>query len=152
MAGIYTHTGFQQPQPWHYPAASPLHATGVLDQIPPVRRWVQAVGAPAPGELAGLGAVPRSGRSVRVGRLGALSTPQYAAASLLGATVGGAVVGLVAAGNREGAVTGAVFTAGLTGVSDAMLLAREGHTGSAALMGLVGVVGLGAGLYRGLLR
>jgi hypothetical protein len=151
MAGMYTQTGFGRPQPWHAVQATPLQATALLDQIPPVRDWVQAVGAPARGELAGLGlgAVPRSGRSVRVG---ALTAPQYAAASLLGSTLGGAAIGFVAAGSTEGAVNGALFTAGLTGLSDAVLLAREGHTGGAALLGVAGLGSLAAGLYRGLLR
>jgi len=107
----------------------------------PARAWVQAASARTRGELAGLG-----------GGSGGLSTAQWSAASLIGSTAGGALVGFVSSGSREGAISGALFTMGLSGVADAAMMGREGHGRAAALLGLTGVAGLAASLYRAFLR
>jgi hypothetical protein len=56
----------------------------------------------------------------RLGAATAVDSPLYAAATLAGAGLGGALLGWVASDHREGAIKGAAFAAGLTSVSTGM--------------------------------
>jgi hypothetical protein len=77
-----------------------------------------------------------------------MDTAAYAAASLMGGTIGGAVVGYIASGSPRGAVTGGLFTASLAALSDAVLFGKDGKTGYATTFILVGVGAMGAALLR----
>lgn len=72
-----------------------------------------------------------------------LSTGAYVAASIVGATLGGALVGYVATQRKEGAVTGALFTGGMAALSDGLMLAREDMPSGAVVLALAGFGGLG---------
>ena len=77
-----------------------------------------------------------------------LSVGAYATASLLGAAAGGSLVGFLASADKEGALTGGLFTTGLAALSDAFLFTREGQPGAAFPMVAVGLAGLGWSLFR----
>lgn len=139
MAGTYTNPAYIGAQAWHQPAMNPVKARSSLHSFPPGRGWVQATGAPIPGELAGLGLVSVDEE---------LSIGAYAAGSLIGATLGGAVVGYVASASPQGATTGALFTAGLAALADATLFGKGKQPVPAMAMLLVGAGSMGTALYR----
>ncbi len=139
MAGTYTQPPYVMPQPWHQPAMNPAKGRASLHAYSPGRGWTQAVGAPIPGELAGLGLVTVDPE---------LTLESYAAGSLIGSTIGGAMVGFVVAADSKGATTGALFTGGLAALSDAVLFARTRKPVPAMVMGVAGLAGMGAALYR----
>jgi hypothetical protein len=121
---------------------APYKGRADLHSFPPGRGWTQAVGAPIPGEIAGLGqlGVVTFDRDLAPGA--------YAAGSLIGATVGGAIVGYVASASPQGATTGALFTGGLAALSDSVLFGKSGESVLAMTMLLAGVGGMGLALYR----
>ena len=137
MAGTYTDPTYMMPQPWQQPAFNPAIGRASLESFPPGRGWTQAVGAP--GELAGLGLVS-------VDR--DLTLESYAAGSLIGATIGGAMVGFVVSAEAPGALTGALFTGGLAALSDAVLFGRSAKPVPSMVMGVAGLAGMGTALYR----
>lgn len=137
MAGIYSDPASHRSQPWHQPALNPAVGRAAFRHFPPGRGWVQAAGRPAPGDLAGL---PEADSG--------MGSATYAAASIMGGTIGGAIVGYIASGSPRGAATGGLFTAGLAALSDAVLFGQEGKTGYATTFILVGVGSLGGALYR----
>lgn len=141
MAGTYPDPRYTRSQPFHQPNAEPTLGRdwGAWrgQQLPTGRSWVQAVGARASGELAGLGA---------------LTTAQYSALSMIGATAGGAAVGYVSAGDTDGAINGGLFSGGLASTADAIMFARQGHAGAAITLGIVGVAAIGGALYRAFYR
>jgi len=63
------------------------------------------------------GLMPITKTGVTLSGAQAADSPLYAAAMLLGAGIGGALIGYVAAGSKDGAVKGASFAAGMTGLS-----------------------------------
>jgi hypothetical protein len=72
--------------------------------------------SPAMGpQVQGLMPITKTGVSLAGAQVA--DSPLYAAAMLLGAGIGGALIGWVAAGSRDGAVKGAAFAAGMTGLS-----------------------------------
>ena len=73
---------------------------------------------------------------------GRLSASAYVVASLLGATLGGGLVGYVGARNAEGALTGSLFCASMAALSDGLLLSREDNPAGAALLAIAGLGGL----------
>lgn len=146
MAGEYTDPVSHAAQVFHQPAFSPYKGrewsghpgTYQTPNFPPGRGWTQAVGAGRrPGELAGLGQVEQT-----------MSTGAYAATSLLGATIGGAILGYVSSGDTEGAQTGALFSAGIGSLADAALFGRAGNPAGAMMMALVGLGTLGWSFAR----
>lgn len=96
-----------------------------------------------------LGDVPAPGHSLGAADV-STSLPMigYTAASLTGAALGGGLVGYIASHNGKGAVTGAAFTAGVAGISDAVTLGVQGNTGMAAAVGLAGLGALSWAIYR----
>lgn len=110
-------------------------------------------GAPGAG-LGGVGVLrtltmPAAVAPLAGGRLGALrgataaDGPLYAAVTVLGAGLGGALLGWVAADSREGATKAGAFAAGLTSVSTGMATWQ----GQKLLGGTMVVVGLGGMLW-----
>lgn len=94
---------------------------------------------------------PRGGgQFVQLGSLGAtdLSPLLYSGASMLGASLGGGLVGYVASKNRRGAITGAALVAGIAGCSDALALGLQSRTGLAAILGIAGLGALSFAVYR----
>lgn len=73
----------------------------------------------------------------------AADSPLYAAVTLLGAGLGGALLGWVAADSKEGALKGGAFAAGMTGVSTGM---ATWHT-QKALGAVLVTVGIGGMLW-----
>lgn len=139
MAGTYTDPAYVTSQPWNQPAYNPVRGRSSLEAYPPGRGWVQAVGSSQPGALAGLGLVSVDKE---------LSVGAYAAGSLLGATIGGAMVGYVASATTKGATTGALFTAGLAGLTDSVLFGKSQQPVPAMVMFVAGLGSMGAALYR----
>ncbi len=72
----------------------------------------------------------------------------YTAASLLGAAVGGGLVGYVASESQQGTVRGAVFASGLAGVSDAMLFFATKQATAGVLVGAAGLGAIGWSLWQ----
>lgn len=101
------------------------------------------------GEVRNLVDYPRgAGSYVQFGNIGAdLSPIGYSAASLLGAGLGGGLVGYIAAKNKFGALRGAYFAAGLAGVSDAVSLSSSNRT-AAVILGLLGLGGISLAIYQ----
>jgi hypothetical protein len=87
----------------------------------------------------GLGAAPLEG---------GLAPVAYTLASLVGAAVGGALIGYIASEKREGAVRGAVFASGLAAISDAMLFFTTQRPASGMALGALGVSGVGWAVYQ----
>jgi hypothetical protein len=72
----------------------------------------------------------------------------YMSASLLGAGLGGALIGFVASSDFRGAYTGAAFSIGAAGICDAFILRRSGAgLGVVALSSLIGIAGLGGAVW-----
>jgi hypothetical protein len=149
VAGIYTDPLSRIPTGYRMPAMPPgaaLPWTLERPVFPPGPGWVQQVGVPQDGMLAG----PRGLRGVGevASEDAALSTAAYAALSTVGAAAGGALLGFVSSGHRDGAQTGAAFSAGVSALADAVLFAREGQQGATAAMALLGLGALSWSLYR----
>ncbi len=88
------------------------------------------------------------GPGVRVNRLGGLrgvatDSPLYAGVTVLGAGLGGALLGWVAADSQQGALKGGAFAAGMTGVSTGMAAWQSQKLLGATLV----VAGLGGMLW-----
>ena len=104
-------------------------------------RYVGPPGALGPLGKAGLGQGGKTGSG--------FSTAGYAAASLGAAALGGTLVGWLASdGKPRGALTGGLFTAGLTAVGDSMLFAREKNTSAAVILFTAGLGSLTWSLAR----
>ena len=102
-----------------------------LPEAPPPRSFTHGNGAVY---LRGLGALTASG----------LGPWAETAASVLGSGAGGALIGVVAAHNRDGALSGAAFAAGLAGVTEGYSTYKSfNRIGGATLIAL----GLGGMLW-----
>ena len=156
MAGLYT-----RPEPLQ----SVPYWDGSTPQAPAFNRWPYHVGDFPRGttstssfiQTAGLRGIGRGfglGRGRGLGQaepstLAATSNLWgYAAAAMLGSALGGAVLGYVAAGDKEGAVRGASFAEGLTGLSDGFYFASVEEYAPAVGFGIAGAVGLGYAIQR----
>ena len=75
-------------------------------------------------------------------------TPQaYATASLIGANIGGGVLGYLASADGRGAAIGAAFAGGLAGLGNTVMLARERRKGAAVIMGVMGAASIAASIH-----
>jgi hypothetical protein len=72
----------------------------------------------------------------------------FSIASMIGSSIGGAMVGYIASGNEQGAISGLFFTGGLAALMDSGLFLMEKNTTAATLMMLFGVSAMGASVYR----
>ena len=88
---------------------------------------------------AGLGEAPLEGT---------LQPIAYTVASLVGAAVGGALIGYIASEKKEGAVRGAVFASGLSALSSAMLFISTQRLASGMTLGALGIGGVGWSVYQ----
>jgi hypothetical protein len=82
---------------------------------------------------------------------GQLSPRMTSAIVLAGAAAGGASVGFVASGDKEGALRGAGMSAGLAGINDAVnhwRLGGDENKMMAAVLGVAGAVSLGFAIRR----
>ncbi len=71
-----------------------------------------------PGRTAGMIPITKTGVTLSgISGIQAADSALYAVAMLLGAGIGGALIGWVAAGNKDGALKGASFAAGMTGLT-----------------------------------
>lgn len=104
---------------------------------------------PSPAEigaasaLATMGALPLGAPPEEPAEDGAAQPARlaYTIGSISGASLGGGLVGLVAAGDLRGAATGALLTGGLAALANALRLMRE-RAEYKKLGGAVGVFGL----------
>lgn len=82
--------------------------------------------------------------------LGQLSATGALLASLAGASVGGAVIGLVATGKpyKEGAMRGAAVSGGFVFVGEAISRAQLGRWGAVALNAGLGAASIGWAVWR----
>lgn len=153
MAAVYT-----RPEPLQ---RAPFW-DGSTAQAPTLQRWPYRVGDFPRGttstssfiQVAGLRGL-RGGVGRGVASLGALGQVSPEAGvwlggglSLFGAALGGALLGYVAAGNREGAVRGASLSAGITGVADGLAYAYAGMVAPAVGFGIAGAIGVGYAIQR----
>lgn len=132
---LYTGLKSTPSYPPFYGAADPYH---------------EGPGSPASGRENLRYDMPRGpqGSVATLGGLGAVVAPGtspfvYALASLVGAGVGGALVGYVASEKRGGAIRGAAFAAGLAALSDAYLFFTTDRAGTGLVVGAVGAGGIG---------
>jgi uncharacterized membrane protein len=72
----------------------------------------------------------------------------FSVASMIGSSVGGAMVGYISSGDEDGAITGMFFTGGLAALMDSALFLMEKNGTAATLMMLFGVSSMGAAVYR----
>lgn len=79
---------------------------------------------------------------------GGMSAGAYATASVLGASIGGGLTGYIAAHHKDGAITGALFTSGLTSISSAVVYGRERNLVGASVLGIAGLIALGFAFAR----
>lgn len=84
----------------------------------------------------------------QVAQPGGMSTGAYAAASVIGASIGGGLTGYVACNHKDGAITGALFTSGLTSISSAVVYGRERNLVGASILGIAGLLALGWSFTR----
>ncbi len=128
-------------------------------QLPSLGKFARGHGSFVPGlgqiqfVKAGDGAHPVLG-NIKPPGLGAsadtssqIGPTGYAVSSFIGAVLGGALIGFMASGSKRGALIGSAFTAGLAGVSDAVVLGTQDQGKLAAFLGLVGLTGLGSAIY-----
>jgi hypothetical protein len=94
------------------------------------------------------GAIATQGLGATAPLEGTLAPLAYTLASLVGAAVGGALIGYIASEKRQGAVRGAVFASGLAAVSDAMLLFSTQRLASGMALGALGLGGVGWSVYQ----
>lgn len=111
----------------------------------PVRAVLPFVTAPTPGGGPTIGQVPDGVQDAMGGRL---SSNAFMVASLLGSGVGGALVGYIASGRKQGALTGSAFTLSLAALSDSVLAYREDKPVVSTLFALSGMFGLGFVVLR----
>lgn len=100
--------------------------------------WGAGGGARVPPFSARLGQAAPTGDGAAIG---------YTLASLIGAALGGGIIGFMSSGEREGAWTGAKFASGLTAFSDTWLFVREDNPGGALMTLVIGLGLLGAAFY-----
>jgi len=104
----------------------------------------------AASAMATLGALPLGNTpdDAATGPNGEDYTPTYALAAVGGATVGGGLIGWVAASDLRGAGIGALLTAGLASLSNAAVFIRRTDRRALGIgMGAAGIAALGASLY-----
>ncbi len=104
------------------------------------RQTVQYGSPPIP--MAGVG------RAMSLGDGGEGNALGFSVASMIGSSIGGAMVGYIASGNEEGAISGMFFTGGLAALMDSALFLMEKNHTAATLMMLFGTASMGASIYR----
>lgn len=104
----------------------------------------------AASAMATLGALPLGNTpdDVATGPNGEDYSPAYALSAVGGATVGGGLIGWVAAGDLRGAGVGSLLTAGLASISNAAVCIRRTDRRALGIgLGIGGLLALAGSLY-----